>query len=226
MMSTTLAILTIGVVSLGEILPLLTEHIREDQITYVNLLGKLSREDVEQEYTPTSGEERIIALLNDNQLIEVSKAKIERDIQAVIEVLDNQGFDVILLMSSAPLNGLTARNAVLLEPQRVIPPLVSSIVHGHQMGVIVPVPELLNTQRNNWLKLPTPPCYALANPLDVSDDELISAARQLLDAGADVLMLDSQGFHLHHLQLLQKALGVPVLLSNALLARLTVELLM
>lgn len=225
MMSATLAILTIGVVSLREILPLLTEHIREDQITYVNLLGKLSREEVKEEYEPADDEERIIALLNDDQLIEVSKAKIERDIQAVIEVLDNQGFDVILLMSSAPLKGLVARNAILLEPQRMIPPLVSSIVHGHQMGVIVPVPELLKHQRSNWLKLQTPPCYALANPMHGTDDELISAARQLLDDGADVLMLDSQGFHLHHRDLLQKVLDVPVLLSNVLLARLTVELL-
>ena len=225
MMSATLAILTIGAVSLREILPLLTEHIREDQITYVNLLGKLSREEVKEEYEPAGNEERIVALLNDDQLIEVSKAKIERDIQAVIEVLDNQGFDVILLMSSAPLNGLQARNAILLEPQRMIPPLVSSIVHGHQMGVIVPVPELLKHQRSNWHKLKIPPCYALANPMHGTDDELISAARQLLDDGADVLMLDSQGFHLHHRDLLQKVLDVPVLLSNVLLARLTVELL-
>lgn len=225
MMSATLAILTIGVVPLGEIMPLLTEHLSEEQITCANLIGKLSRDEVIEEYSPFGDEERIVALLSDNQLIEVSKAKIERDIQAVIDVLDNQGFDVILLMSSAPLDGLKARNAALLEPRRIIPPLVSSIVDGHQMGVIVPVPEMLHTQRSNWLQLETPPRYALANPLHGSDDELISAARQLLADGADVLMLDSQGFQLHHRDLLQKALDVPVLLSNALLARLTVELL-
>jgi protein AroM len=47
------------------------------------------------------------------------------------------------------LSGLTARNAILLEPQRIIPPLVASIVDGHQVGVIVPVEEVLPMQRQN-----------------------------------------------------------------------------
>lgn len=49
-------------------------------------------------------------------------------------MLDNQEYDVILLMSTAPIKGLMARNAILLEPMRIIPPLVASIVDGHQVG--------------------------------------------------------------------------------------------
>ena len=45
-MSTTMAILTVGVVPVAEVLPLLTEHIREEQITHISLLGKMTREDV------------------------------------------------------------------------------------------------------------------------------------------------------------------------------------
>lgn len=37
----------------------------------------------------------------------------------------------------------------LLEPQRIIPPLVASIVDGHQVGVIVPVEEVLPMQQQN-----------------------------------------------------------------------------
>ena len=47
----------------------------------------------------------------------------------------------------------------------------------------------------------------------------------LLERGADVLMLDCLGFHQRHRDLLQKALDVPVLLSNVLVARLASELL-
>ncbi len=49
---------------------------------------------------------------------------------------------------------------------------------------------------------------------------------ELLERGADVLILDCLGFHQHHRDLLQKALDVPVLLSNVLMARLASELLM
>jgi len=118
-----------------------------------------------------------------------------------------------------------ARNAILLEPMRIIPPLVASIVDGHQVGVIVPIPELMQNQSRKWQALERPPLYSLANPIWDSEAKLIEAGRDLLAQGADVLMLDCLGFHQRHRDLLQKALDVPVLLSNVLVARLASELL-
>lgn len=224
-MSATLAILSIGVVPLREVLPLLTEHIREDQITHISLLGKMSREEVMAEYAPAPDEEVLITLLQDNRLAEVSRKRVERDLQALIEVLDNQSWDVILIMSTAPISHLVARNAILLEPQRIIPPLVNSIVDNHQVGVIVPIPEQLRLQRAKWQDLQKAPHYALANPIHGSDEELVSAGRNLLEQGADVLVIDCLGFHQRHRDLLQQELDVPVLLSNVLMARLAAELL-
>ncbi len=152
-MKATLAILTIGVVPVSEVLPLLTEHVSEQQITHLSLLGKLSREEVMEDYAVGEGEDPPATLLSDGKLAHVSRQKIERALQGVIEVLDNQDYDVILLMSTAPVKGLSARNAILLEPMRIIPPLVASIVDGHQVGVIVPVEELLDNQTVKWAAL-------------------------------------------------------------------------
>ena len=225
-MKATLAILTIGVVPVSEVLPLLTEHVSEQQITHLSLLGKMSREEVMEDYA-VEGEDPLATLLSDGKLAHVSRQKIERSLQGVIEVLDNQGYDVILLMSTAPIKGLTARNAILLEPMRIIPPLVASIVDGHQVGVIVPIEELMDNQEAKWHVLEKVPLYALANPFWDSEAKLIAAGKELLERGADVLILDCLGFHQHHRDdLLQKALDVPVLLSNVLMARLASELLM
>ena len=224
-MSTTMAILTVGVVPVAEVLPLLTEHIREEQITHISLLGKMSRVEVMEEYAPEPGEERLLVLLNDNQFAEVSRLKVEHSLQAVIEVLDNQSYDVILLLNTFKLRSMVARNAILLEPQRIIPPLVASIVEGHQVGVLVPVEAILDAQQEKWRMLSNLPYYALANPLRDTDQHLISAGNSLLDQGADVLVLDSLSYHQRHRDLLQKALDVPVLLSNVLVARLAAELL-
>ena len=224
-MSATMAILMIGVVPISEVLPLLTEHIREDQITHITLLGNMSRADVMEEYGPEPGEERLLVLLNDNQFVEISRLKVEHALQAVIEVLDNQSYDVILLLNTFKLRSMTARNAILLEPQRIIPPLVASIVEGHQVGVLVPIEAILKAQKEKWQMLPTLPYYALANPVRDSDQHLISAGTSLLEQGADVLVLDSLSYHQRHRDLLQKALDVPVLLSNVLVARLAAELL-
>ncbi|HIB3264982.1 TPA: AroM family protein [Citrobacter youngae] len=224
-MSTSLAILTIGVVPMSEVLPLLTEYIDEQHITHHSLLGQMRREDAMVEYAVSPGDESLLTLLSDHQLAHVSRQKVERDLQSIVEVLDNQGFDVILLMSTASITRLTARNSILLEPLRIIPPLVASIVEGHQVGVIVPVAELLQAQEQKWQVLQTSPVYAVANPIHGSEQQLIDAGKDLLEQGADVIMLDCLGFNQRHRDLLQKSLDVPVLLSNVLIARLASELL-
>ncbi|ECU5654719.1 AroM family protein [Salmonella enterica] len=224
-MSASLAILTIGVVPMSEVLPLLTEYIDEQHITHHSLLGKMSREDVMADNAVEPGDDPLLTLLNDNQIAHVSRQKVERDLQSVVEVLDNQGYDVIILMSTAAIKSMAARNSILLEPLRIIPPLVASIVDGHQVGVIVPVAELLAAQEKKWQVLQMPPVYSLANPVHGSEQQLIDAGQALLDQGADVIMLDCLGFHQRHRDILQQALDVPVLLSNVLIARLASELL-
>ncbi|HBL4349397.1 TPA: AroM family protein [Salmonella enterica subsp. enterica serovar Derby] len=224
-MSASLAILTIGVVPMSEVLPLLTEYIDEQHITHHSLLGKMSREDVMADYAVEPGDDPLLTLLNDNQIAHVSRQKVERDLQSVVEVLDNQGYDVIILMSTAAIKSMAARNSILLEPLRIIPPLVASIVDGHQVGVIVPVAELLAAQEKKWQVLQMPPVYSLANPVHGSEQQLIDAGQALLDQGADAIMLDCLGFHQRHRDILQQALDVPVLLSNVLIARLASELL-
>ncbi|EKR4423145.1 AroM family protein [Salmonella enterica] len=224
-MSASLAILTIGVVPMSEVLPLLTEYIDEQHITHHSLLGKMSREDVMADYAVEPGDDPLLTLLNDNQIAHVSRQKVERDLQSVVEVLDNQGYDVIILMSTAAIKSMAARNSILLEPLRIIPPLVASIVDRHQVGVIVPVAELLAAQEKKWQVLQMPPVYSLANPVHGSEQQLIDAGQALLDQGADVIMLDCLGFHQRHRDILQQALDVPVLLSNVLIARLASELL-
>ncbi|EAB5469118.1 AroM family protein [Salmonella enterica subsp. enterica] len=224
-MSASLAILTIGVVPMSEVLSLLTEYIDEQHITHHSLLGKMSREDVMADYAVEPGDDPLLTLLNDNQIAHVSRQKVERDLQSVVEVLDNQGYDVIILMSTAAIKSMAARNSILLEPLRIIPPLVASIVDGHQVGVIVPVAELLAAQEKKWQVLQMPPVYSLANPVHGSEQQLIDAGQALLDQGADVIMLDCLGFHQRHRDILQQVLDVPVLLSNVLIARLASELL-
>lgn len=71
---------------------------------------------------------------------------------------------------------------------------MASIVEGHQVGVIVPVAELLKAQTQKWLVLQTPPVYAVANPVEGSEQQLIDAGKYLLEQGADVLMLDCPVF--------------------------------
>lgn len=224
-MNPTLAILTIGVVPVGEIMPLLAGQVPEDQIKHISLMGSLSKEDAIEEYGVEEGHDAMLTLLSTKDVVEVSHQKTEQALQNAIELLDNQGYDVILLMSTYRFTRLHAHNAILLEPQRIIPPLVASIVDGHQVGVLVPIPELLASQTEKWALLENTPLFALANPIFGSEQDLLAAGKTLLAQGADVLMLDCLGYHQKHRDLLQQELEVPVLLSNVLVAHLASELL-
>ena len=57
------------------------------------------------------------------------------------------------------------------------------------------------------------------------NETLIDAALQLQEQGADVVVLDSPGYHQRHRDCLQQLLGIPVLLSHVLLAKMAAELL-
>ena len=72
-MKATLAILTIGVVPVSEVLPLLTEHVSEQQIAHLSLLGKMSREEVMEDYALDEGEDPLATVLSDGKLAHVSR---------------------------------------------------------------------------------------------------------------------------------------------------------
>ncbi len=220
-----MAILTIGVVPLAGVLPLLTEHIREEQIAHISLLGEMTPDEVMAEYAVGDGEKGLLTLLSNNQLVMVSRQKIERDVRSAIAMLDRQHYDVILLLSSEQLTGFTTPPR---DPPRAAAdhPAAGGIDRRWApVGVIVPVEEIMPMQRQKWLSLEKSPYYALANPFTGSDSELLTAGKTLLEQGADVLVLDCLGYYQHHRDVLQKALDVPVLLSNVLVSRLAAELL-
>ncbi|BDH46860.1 hypothetical protein TUM12370_29040 [Salmonella enterica subsp. enterica serovar Choleraesuis] len=224
-MNASMAILTIGIVPDSGIIPRLIPDAGDADVSCISLLGSRSRAHVLAEYAPQANEQTLYTTLEDGQLIALSHSKIERDLQGIIEVLEHQGVEVIWLMTLASFSRLSATNAVLLEPQRLIPPLVASIVDGHQIGVLLPFSELQESQAAKWQALATPPVYATWNALVDDEAALLAAGKELLANGAEVLVLDCPGYQPADCETLEQHLDMPVLLSSGLMARLAQELL-
>ncbi|NDJ56663.1 AroM family protein [Enterobacteriaceae bacterium 4M9] len=224
-MNTSLAILSVGAVPVDEIMPLLTEDIPEQQITHLSLLGRLSADEVTEDYGASAHEKTLQVQPGDGPLMILSHQKVEQALQAVIEVLDAQGYDVIMVLGGGYFPGLTTRSAILLVPDRIVPPLVASIVDGHQVGILLPALQELTAQQQKWQGLEMPPIYGPEASLS-DDAALVHAGGELKTRGADVLVLDCLGFQQRHRDLLQKSLEIPVLLSHTLVARLASELLL
>ncbi|RWR00619.1 hypothetical protein ED28_17305 [[Pantoea] beijingensis] len=224
-MKHTLVTLTIGATPRNDILPLLLEYMTEEQIAHAALLEGLTATEIERQYAAEHHEKVLISHLPDGSQVLLSVAKVEAGLQRKIVELEAEGVETILLLCSNELSTLHARRAVLLEPDRLIPPLVKSIVEGHQVGIVVPMIEQIKQQSIKWKSLSRTPCFAVANPYHEDNDGLIDAALSLQEQGADVVVLDSLGYQQRHSDLLQKLLGIPVLLSNMLLVKLAAELL-
>ncbi len=224
-MNTSLALLSVGAVPVDEIMPLLTEDIPAQQITHLSLLGRLSHDEASEDYGAGTDDKTLQVQLGDGSLMTLSHYKVELALQAVIDVLEVQGYDVIMVLGGGYFPGLITRSAILLVPDRLVPPLVASIVDGHQVGILLPAPQELSSQQQKWQGLEMPPIYG--PDASLSDDAaLLHAGGVLKTRGADVLVLDCLGFHQRHRDLLQKSLEIPVLLSHMLVARLASELLL
>ncbi|MEM6160536.1 AroM family protein [Erwinia sp. P6884] len=224
-MKQTLATLTLGSDARRDIRPLLLEQLPEDQLYSVALLDGLREEEILRLYGPVGGEKVVMTRGEGGKDVQLSAARIEEALQEKIVALEAQGYETILLLGGAEFSHLQASQATLLEPYRLLPPLVNAITGGHQVGIVIAREEHLAEQRRKWQSLGQPPVFAVASPWQNSDDDLVDAALMLQEKGADVVVLDCLGYHQRHRDFLQKLLGIPVLLSNMLMAKLAAELL-
>ncbi len=223
-MITTFATLTIGQAPRSDIMPLLMAHLPAKSVTHVGLLDGMSTEQIEQRYAPAEGDAVLVSRLLDGSQVTMAAHRVERGLQEKIDVLEALGCMTILLLCTGEFKKLHARNALLLEPDRIIPPLIGAIVGEHRAGIVVPVEEQIVEQSNKWQKLSKPPCFAVASPYISDDQTIIEAAMRLAQQGAEVVVLDCIGYTRHHAELLKKHLSIPVLLSNVLMAKLAAEL--
>ncbi|KAB8305617.1 AroM family protein [Rouxiella chamberiensis] len=219
-MITTFATLTIGQAPRSDIMPLLMAHLPAKSVTHVGLLDGMSTEQIEQRYAPAEGDAVLVSRLLDGSQVTMAAHRVERGLQEKIDVLEALGCMTILLLCTGEFKKLHARNALLLEPDRIIPPLIGAIVGGHRAGIVVPIVE----QSGKWRKLSKLPCFAVASPYISDDQTIIEAAMRLAQQGAEVVVLDCIGYTRHHAELLKKHLSIPVLLSNVLMAKLAAEL--
>lgn len=224
-MKQTLVILTIACSPGYDVTPLLLESLSAEQLEPVSLLDGLSRADILEKYAPRSGEKAQTIRLADGAALLLATSRLQRGLQQLINQLETRGVETILLLGCEACSELQARSAVLLDPDRLIPPLIKAIVGHHQAGLVVLAEDLLRQQAGKWRGLSKPAFFAVADPLQDDNQMLIDAGLQLLEEGADVLVLDSPCFHPRHCDLLQQLLGIPVLLSWRLVANMAAELL-
>jgi protein AroM len=220
-----LGTITIGQAPRADITPILDAALRPDlPRCHVGLLDGLSRDEIEARFGRKQGRPVLVSLLRDGTSVMVDKEIAEASIQRKIDLLEEDGCTTILLLCTGHFAELRTRGAALVTPERILAPTLAALSAGRQVGMLVPLPEQIESEGAKWGVLSSPPICAATSPYTASDAELAEAAKKLRDAGAQLLMTDCMGFTERHRHIVSTASGLPVVLSNAVIAKLVAEI--
>jgi protein AroM len=222
----TLGTLTIGQAPRNDVIPIVEQHVPAGtRCIHRGALDGLSRAEIATQYAPSPGEPALITQLQDGGSIHLSRRMMRDGVQTALTGLDDDGCDVILVLCTGTFVGLECRRAWLVEPDHIIPATVTGLVERRQIGILVPIAGQIVSEAGKWKPLARAPLFASASPYgDDGDDAVLRAGEQLQARGAEAILLDCIGFTERHRAMLAP-LGLPVILSNAIVAKAVAELL-
>jgi protein AroM len=96
--------------------------------------------------------------------------------------------------------------------------MAAGLLQHRLLGIIVPLAAQIHSERGKWRKLGRLPMLGSASPYADDRGILAHAGAALAKPGAECLLLDCIGFTERHRSRLA-AIGLPVILSNALMAK-------
>jgi protein AroM len=219
-----LGTLTIGQAPRPDIVPILDRYVpRSVRRIHCGVLDGLSRAEIDAGYGARPGEPILVTRLSDGSSVRLSGPKVERGAQEKLGLLEREGCDVILMLCTGTFHALQCRRSWLVEPDRIIPPTVAGLLQDRLLGIIVPVAEQMQSESAKWSRLMRQPIFASASPYSDDLDAVARAGAELARRGAEALLLDCIGFTERHRSALAQT-GLPVILSNAVVAKAVGEL--
>lgn len=218
-----LGTLTIGQAPRADITPILDAVLGSElPRLHAGVLDGLSREEIARDFAPQPEGALLITKLLDGTSVVIDRQRTEQAAQAKLAMLEGAGCSTILMLCTGHFESLRTERARLIEPDRILPPTVAALAQDAQLGIIVPLAEQIASEAGKWAPLARPPIYAAASPYGGDGPSVAEAAESLAEHGADILLMDCMGFVERHRQDAAAA-GLPVILSNALIAKIVSE---
>ncbi len=220
-----LGTLTIGQAPRPDVTPIIDRHVPAAvRRLHRGVLDGLSRGEIEARYRPEAGEPALVTRLLDGSAVELSRRRMRDGVQRSLAALEADGVDVILLLCTGTFDGLRCDKAWLVEPDHIIPGMVAGLIEHRPLGIIVPIAGQIQSESGKWRGLARPPIYAAVSPYTAPPEAIGEAGAALKARGAAAILLDCIGFTERHRAALTR-LDLPVILSNAVVAKAVGELL-
>jgi protein AroM len=189
----------------------------------IGVLDGLTKEYIETNLFPEAGDYVLTSRLTTGESVVMSRAKIQSLLQNKIDQLEQSGMKQILLLCTGVFPGLQTTTSYLIEPDHIIPPTVKTMVGNRRFGVIVPLIEQKDNLKPKYSHLGMDPLFAVASPYIFDEENFYQAANELKDK-VDIILLDCMGYTEEARALVSKSSGLPVILSNAIMAKIVSEM--
>lgn len=219
-----LGMITIGQAPRSDVAPIVSKYIEDRaELVQAGALDGLSKAYIEEQLYPGEGDYVLTSRLTTGESVVMARHKMQPLLQSKIDDLEERGIKQILLLCTGVFPGLVTRTAYLIEPDHIIPPAIKAMVGGRRLGVLVPLAEQTETLRAKYEPYGLDPVFAVASPYNRSASEYRQAAEEL-KRKADLVLMDCMGYTEEARSLMAEATGLPVVLSNSLMAKLVSEM--
>jgi protein AroM len=217
--------LTIGQAPRPDVTPVIEAQLpRGTACMHAGVLDGLSAGEIDSRFGYRDGGRMLVSRLLDGSAVRLDAERIEAGVRDGVARLEARGCGVIVLLCTGVFHGLECESAWLVEPDRVISPVIAALLGARRLGVIVPASAQIESEAGKWNGLAPQPVFAAASPYADDLGPLRQAAAALRREGAGAIVLDCIGYTERHRAAAVAAAALPVLLSSAIVARVTGEL--
>ena len=214
-MARRVAFVTIGQSPRPDVVPELLDETRTPiTVTERGVLDGLSRAEI-RAIAPGPGEERLVSRLADGTEVILGKPAIQARLRETFAELDEQGFDLIVLLCTGHFDTFRMRTA-FLEPQQVVDNFVLGPTNGvERLGILLPNRQQIEEFHGIAGRTTS---FAYASPYRDDDGigELRAASDALADAGA--IVMHCMGYSEAMRRAVMERVRCPVLLPRRIVA--------
>lgn len=219
-----LGMITIGQAPRPDVAPIIETYLAgRAELVQAGVLDGLSAQEVAERLSPGDGEYVLTSRMASGEAAVMSREKIQPILQEKIRGMEQSGIQTILLLCTGVFPGLAAEKAFLIEPDQVIPPTLAAMTKGKRLGVLLPLEEQKETLKEKYHQHELFPVFAAASPYEEDEGSFRAACAELKEQ-ADIVILDCMGYTEKAREIVSALTGLPVILSNAMMAKLVSEM--
>lgn len=217
-----IGMVTIGQAPRTDVVPEMADVIGADvEILEAGALDGLTPEAISA-LAPAGDHDVLVTRLLDGSAVFLGKPRVTPLVQRRIADLEAAGVSLTVLLCTGTFTGLEARRP-LLQPDGVLRGVLSGVRFPGRLGVVAPSERHVASIGARWRSYGFDPVVVASSPYHGGDDtaRAIDAFRA---GGVGFVLLSCMGFRREAREALARALGVPVVAANLLVARVVAEL--